>query len=302
MRPLLAVSGRRQLVKQWRAPRDPNVILLLVAALILLGLVLVGTIQLRSYLRGGIDNWPINLSVFALVLALVIGCLGAIFCLDRARRRAALTYTLDRNMITVFQPGSRYMIPLDQIVSVGPDERTDVASAVPEVNFGHGRPAQRLIVQTHQRRYRLVLLERDQFAHELQERRQLGIVQRQQEGRTRERPVLFAFVSSATVQRFVLATLLLNIAVWSLLTWRYPTLPDTVPIRFDPLGGTAGTRGRASTLVLPLVATAIGLLDTMLAALGYRRTRLGSELLLFGGLIIQIIALAAVWFIVSAAQ
>jgi len=73
-------------------------------------------------------------------------------------------------------------------------------------------------------------------------------------------------------------------------------------VRFDPLGGTAGTRAKTYTLLLPAIATGAWLGNLLLALVSYPRSRLVAELLLLGALIVQLVLLLAAWFIVTLAQ
>lgn len=287
-------------MKRWRAPRDARTLVGLLGALLLGGGAIVGAQRLAGILRGPLEDWPITLTTFGLVLAVLAGVLGGLWLLWYALRRASLRYEMDRNAIYVRRWGSNYTIPLHQITAVSnPDRAT---SATPTLRFGAGSLAQSLLITTRQRQYRLTLQQRDLFAHELHERRQLGIVQQLGEGWTWTRPTWHAFWGTATVRWLLAAILLLNLAAWSVLAWRYPLLPETIPVRFDPVGGTAGTRSRLYTLLLPGVATAMWLANLGLAALIYRRARLASELLLLGALLVQAAILIAIWFIITIAR
>lgn len=287
-------------MKRWRAPRDPRALLSWLGALLLGGVAAAGGWQLAQMMRGPLESWPITLTSFGLALGVVASVLGAVLLLRSGIRTASLVYELDRNAIYIRRRDGRYTIPLHQITVVA---SPDLASPVerPPLRFGHGRPAQTLLVSTQQAQYSLALRERDLFARELQERRQFGIVQAQSEGWIWARPARRAFWKAATVQRLIAGMILLNLLAWALLTWRYALLPETIPVRFDPVGGTAGTRSRLYTLLLPGAATAMWLVNLGLAMLLYRRARLASELILLGGLLVQATILVAIWFIITGA-
>lgn len=285
-------------MKRWRAPQDPKMFLGLLGVLIFGGGAAVAAQRLARELRGPLEDWPITLTSFGLALGIVVALIVALLLLWYALRLASLTYQLDRNGIYVRRWGSRYTIPLHQISTVTNPEDTSATDRA-TLRFGQGRPAQTLVITTNLAQYRLALRDRDRFARELQERQQLGIVQTHVEGWSWSRPTLRAFWKAATVRWLLAGIVLLNLAVWGLLTWRYPLLAETIPVRFDPVGGTAGTRPRLYTLLLPSVATAMWLGDLVLALLFYRRARLASELLLLGGLLVQAAILVAIWFIIT---
>ncbi len=287
-------------MKPWRAPHALQTLLYLVVAVLCAGLAVTGALPLLPFVRAPIDQWPVSLRLFGLTLATLVAGLAAIVALLQAIRAATLRYQLDRNAIVVVQRGSRELIPLDRIMSVAAfEEQRGQSSGKPLRRFGRGTARQRLVIETELARYQLAVRQREKFAHELNERRRLGVVQPQREGLIRMGQVWPAFLGSRTVRRLLLLILVLNLALWSLLTWRYPLLPETVPVRFDPIGGTAGARARTYTLLLSSAATGLALLNCGLAVTLIRRTRLGSELLLLGAVLIQGILLAAIAFIVT---
>lgn len=290
-------------MKLWRAPYSFQTALYLVAAMLLLVLAGAGVVQLLPFARVPIEEWPISLRLFALVCSILLAIAAAVLLVVHARRRASLRYQLDRNAVTVQQQGWRYTIPLDQIIAVQVNKQPESeASAKPVLRFGRGGAAQTLVLETPGNRYHLAIRRKDQFAHELQERRQLGVVQRQFEGLQRTENRWIAFTSSATARWLTLLILGLNLSLWGLLTWQYPNLPETIPIRFDPVGGTAGTRTRSYTLLFPTVGMIVGWINFGLAVFGSRRTRLAGELLLIGALLVQLVLLAVIWFVVMGPQ
>jgi hypothetical protein len=298
----ISIQGEA-LVKRWRAPRDYRTYLFLLGAGALLFASLFGILRVRDMLEGTTADSVISLELFSLVFATLVAALATLFLAWRAFRFASLHYKLDRNAIYIRQRGSLYIIPLDQIQRAVPREQWETPGRVPRPHsFGRGRIQQQIIIETAQRRYRLAIAERDTFLHELAERRRLGVVRVLREGLTLTRPGLSAFWSATSIKWLIVLTCSLNIALWGLLAWRYGGLPETVPVRFDPIGGTAGTRPRTYTLLLPAGASSIALVNTILAVMIFRRTRLGSELLLLGAMLTQVLLLVAVWFIVSVAE
>ncbi len=283
-------------MKRWRAPITTTIVLYVLGALILVGAAGGLLLQVAPFMTAPLESWPISLRFFGLVLGALCAIVGAAVCLWLAIRQRQQGYELDRNMITVLQPGSRYLIPLDQILSVS-NQRNQ--STKPVLHFGRGSSAQTLVVETHTYLYQLALHGRDRFTYELEERRRLGVVQPQREGRQQHGQPWSAFLDAPIPKIMIILIVIANIGLWCLLTWRYPLLPDTVPVRFDPVGGTAGTRPRTYTLLLPSVATLIGLSNMILAKVVYRRSRLGSELLLVGALLVQLVLSAAISFVIT---
>ena len=287
-------------MKRWRAPYDPLVAVFLIGVVIALSSAVFAAIRVAADLQGPFEEWPVTIRTFGWGLSMVADVIAAVVLVRVAIQRGSLSYELDRNGIYIKQLGSLYTIPLDQVMRVVPADQVGQLTK-PLISFGRGQSSQLLIVETYRYVYRLALAERNHFGREIQERRQLGVVQTHSEGQTRARQTLFNFFSAAATQRLLAATLLLNLALWALLMWRFPNLPSTVPVRFDPLGGTAGTRAKTYTLLLPAIATGAWLGNLVLAIANYQRSRLLSELLLLGALIVQIVLLLAVWFIITLA-
>lgn len=288
-------------MKRWRAPRDPLALFYFLGAVASLGLVVFALTRLMPVFRGPLEEWPITFSTFGWTLAAVIGVAADITLFWLGSQRSRLSYELDRNGIYIVQPGSHYTIPLDQVMNVSTADQLR-QSAKPLIVFGNAQPGQQITIETFGYAYRLAVAERDLFSRELQERRQLGPIQSPPEGLTHNRPTLFNFFAGTTTRRLLVIGLLLNLVLWAVLTWRFPSLPATVPVRFDPLGGTAGTRAKAYTLLLPAIATGAWLGNLLLALVSYPRSRLVAEMLLLGALIVQLVLLLAAWFIVTLAQ
>lgn len=287
-------------MKRWQAPRDPRVPGFVIIAMLLLIGVGVGVWQATRVLRQPIDTWPISLASFGIVLALLLGLAAAVALLLRAAYHASLEYQLDRNGLYVVHSGSRYTIPLDRMVTIERAEQIDRADRA-ALSFGRGALATSLVIVTQLRSYRLAAVERDALLQAIVERRRLGIIQPQREGVTYANQHLSDFYGRGSVQYLLAAAVALNLVLWAVLAWRYAVLPDTLPIRFDPLGGTAGTRARSFTLLLPLGSSGVVIGNTLLALLAARRSWLSADLLLFGAVLIQILVLVALGFIVTIA-
>ncbi len=290
-------------MKRWRAPHTLQTSLYLIMAVFFAGLTLAGVLYLVPFFRAPVDQWPVSLRLFGFALATLLGGIAAGLALRQAWRAATLSYQLDRNAIVVIQPDRRHIIPLDRILRVAAFEHSRAAAATkPLHRFGHGRMQHRVVIETDLSQYQLAVRQGEQFLRELNERRRLGVVQPQREGYVLTGELWPTFIGSPSVRWLLLLALLLNLALWALLTWRYPLLPETVPIRFDPIGGTAGARPRTYTLLLSAVASGLALLNFGLALLVDRRTRLGSELLLLGAVLVQMVLLVAVAFIATSGR
>lgn len=285
-------------MKRWHAPRTIDSFLSVLGAIGLIAAAGVGLLRLIREAQGPIDTWPITITWFSIVVGCLLALALAAALLWRALQAGSLGYSLDRNAITINQRGRRYIIPLDQIDMVRYAETSALPRDRAQVHFGRGQPNQTLYITTSSATYVLAVAQRERFTHELDQRLRLGASQTLHEGPIYRYQRLTTFARSVIVQRLTVLGVLINLLIWAVLAWRFTALPDTVPIRYDPLGGTAGTRSRGYTLLLPTVASAVWLANLIVAAMLYARSRLASELLLLGTVIAQIVSLVAVWFLV----
>jgi hypothetical protein len=286
--------------KRWRAPLDSGSVLGGLIALALLITAGWGFTRLAGALAGPAEDWPISFGLFALLAGSLAAIALGLVLLARLLRDATLHYTMDRDAIVVHRRGSRFTIPLDRIEYVTPVDRSETPLAFITRSFGRGTPAQTLLIETTGSRYTIAVAERERFLGELEQRRRMGVVRSLPEGVTHARPSAAAFWNDRAVRLLLTLLVALNLALWTLMTARYPELPDTVPVRFDPIGGTAGIRSRVYTMLLPLVGSIMALANTLLARLSFRRTPLGAELLLAGAVIVNVLLLIAAWFIAAA--
>jgi hypothetical protein len=89
-----------------------------------------------------------------------------------------------------------------------------------------------------------------------------------------------------------------NLLVLALLAARYPELSPTVQMRFNAAGEVAALRPRHQVLFLPLAAFGLGLLNTGLGLLLYRREQLGARLLQGASVLVQVLFGIAVFTII----
>jgi hypothetical protein len=91
----------------------------------------------------------------------------------------------------------------------------------------------------------------------------------------------------------VVAGLIVSALAFAWLVWHYPSLPAEVPLvfSFDPATAQAvvtAMRPLSTTWLLPLIGTAVLVLNTALAVAVHQRTRVGARLLVVGAILVQI--------------
>ncbi|MFQ6014678.1 MAG: DUF1648 domain-containing protein [Anaerolineae bacterium] len=93
--------------------------------------------------------------------------------------------------------------------------------------------------------------------------------------------------------------LVTNLALFGYLRWRYPTLPQTLPLHFDALGQPDYVSSRSEIFRLPTVGLLILVGNSILGLLLYARERLASHLLWGAALLVQFLFWAATFSILK---
>ncbi|HMO58477.1 MAG TPA: PH domain-containing protein [Roseiflexaceae bacterium] len=290
-------------------------------AIVLLILAVGGTmvvgLQLLQIIGLPPEEWPIDLGVFGVLVALLllVCCVGALGY--RVAAVLTLRYALDRNGLYIDWLGNRAVIPLDRISSV------DIGATVEYLPLGPGQaigyywgqarlaggrtlhlfstlpPERSLIVTTDEASYALAPLDLNGFVSDLEQRRNLGATKPLSTIIEPSRMFFYAFWNDQTVRALLLVALFLNLLALALIANQYPLLAGAIEMRFDATGETMELRPRHQVLFLPLAAFGLSLLNTLLGLALYHRERLAARLLQGASVIVQILFLIAVVSIIS---
>jgi hypothetical protein len=221
-----------------------------------------------------------------------------------------LRYAINRNGLAIRWGAIRQLIPLDQI------ERLVEGRQAPEpridgVNWpGHhvGRaPVERvgdtLFYSTHRSREELLYLvtpsqsyalsvpDRDRFARDLQEQRELGPHVPVRQSPERSMVAAQPFWSDPPAQLLALLAILACVIVIGYVFARYPGLPPTMPLSFPPMGGVTRVASKEQLLTLPVTALGILALNLGLAVLIHAWERAAGYLLLVAAIGLQAVFL-----------
>ncbi len=263
-------------------------------------------VQLADQLAGAPRDWPLTLRSFGLLVAVLIGLsLGAIL-FYRALSALLMRYQVDRNAVTVHWLGNRAVIPMDRIAAVtvgAPPMRLPWFGArLLGYNRGSGTTADGATVHlfapgplkeavavtlANGSIYVIAPAQRDSFVQEVEGRRGLGVVQGQAEGVVRTTRVSYPFWTDGLVRLMLMLGLLLNLALWGILSTRYSQIAALVSLRFDATGAAIGVVSREQLLALPLIGLLVWLANTAISLAVYRSSRVGALLLLIGSSVIQ---------------
>lgn len=210
-----------------------------------------------------------------------------------------LRYVISRNGLAIRWGAIRQLIPLDQI------ERLVEGHQVPEPRIdgvswpGHhvGRAAVRrvgdtLFYSTHRSRdellyvitpaqcYAVSVPDRERFARDIEEQRELGPHVPVRQSAERFAVAAQPFWSDGTAQLLALAAILACVVVFGYIFARYPGLPPTIPIPFPPMGGVTRIASKEQLLTLPVTALGVLVLNLGLAVLLHTWERAAGYLLL----------------------
>ena len=292
-------------MNRWRARRPLGVWLGLIVVLALWAGAVWATLYLADQLSGPPQNWPLTLSLFGLTLATLAGfALGGVL-LYRVLSALTLSYRIDRNAVTIHWLGNTAVVPMNRIaaVEIGVQARRlpnllarsfgyrrgvgETAAATPLFLFSTAPLDQSVILATDSSSYVISPANRDTFVQEVEDRRNLGIVQGQSEGVLRTSRLSYAFWTDNVVRLCLLLGLLFNLVLWGVLSARYTGLSETVALRFDATGTIVGNVPREQILVLPLIGLLAWLANAGLGVGVYRLSRVGAVLLLVGTIVVQ---------------
>jgi uncharacterized membrane protein len=91
----------------------------------------------------------------------------------------------------------------------------------------------------------------------------------------------------------------LSALLFAVLLFRYPSLPDRLPMHYDATGQVDRIAPRSEVFDLPVIGLIAWATNGVLGTLFYRRQRMLSYLAWSGTLIVQTLFLMALWDIVN---
>ena len=286
------IQGRR-LLKRWRPPFNLRVALWPIGALLAFGGSAGLAFLLVRLLSQNAAAPPAGLSLFALALGALVLLVLAIAFAARAIHLLTLRFTVERDAVVASWRGGRCVIPLSALAA---GEGED--ASLPEIRFGLGNRDQLVVLQTRRARYALAVAETDAFIADVAARIALGAVRPQPEGFQLEYARLRAFAADPIARWTFGLGAAITALLWALISWRYAGLAETIVVRFDPLGGPAGTRGRSYTLLLLGASTAAIAANGVFSAVLHERSAAASQLLLLAAVLLQMLIGVALLFII----
>ena len=227
-----------------------------------------------------------------------------------------LEYWVDRDGVTIIWGPMRQPVPMGQIERVvrgdsptatrrwwpwpGPYAAARWQSPLGQLlSYATRPPAEQLLLVTPMAVYGISPAEPELFLEVLQERHLLGPARTLPTEPIWPRMWRWRFWQDRVGQGLLLAGLLLNLALFGFLCYRFPALPERLPLHFNAAGQPDRIGPRQGLFLLPLIGLLAWGINGAWGGMIYRRQRPGAYLLWGGAVAVQIIAGLALWSLIG---
>jgi uncharacterized membrane protein len=294
---------------EWR-PRLRTGMLVGLGAIVLVLVVDAGLIW--RVVHGPLSGWTFVCALLALLSLPVIA-----FIVYRTYDLTQLRYEFDRNCLMIVSAATRHLVPLERVERLidGRNNQLQVRGrglTWPGCWIGRGEIEgigltffyatapirQQLIVVTPSLAYGISPPQADNFQEVFRTSRELGPSVEVEQKSVQSPFVHWAIWRDRVAQGVLLGGTLLLLALFGILCFRYPDLPNLLPMHFDVSGRVDRIAPRSEVFVLPIIGAIVWGSNGILGAISYRRERMVSYLLWSGALITQFLLLIALWNIV----
>jgi len=257
-------------------------------------------------------NRPIDIWTFAGGLAVVVTLSALAITVYRLIGLRRSGYAIDRNQLTIVWGPIRHIVPtrlIDHVIlgeEVSPRIRFRGgrwpgmwagSGDVPEIGltlFNATAPLhQQVFVVTDLAAYAISPIDRDGFVEAIKTRKAMGPTQDVLQATIRPAFFDWPLWSDRLVRRLALGTALLCAALFAFVCWRYPELPERVPLHFDTAGVADRFGGPPSAFILPVIGLLALAVNSLIAVPLYLRERVPATLLWSGALLVQVLVWVA---------
>jgi hypothetical protein len=268
--------------------------LLFIALVIGLDWLLVSAVLTRQ-----VPNEQINLLSFVCGLLVVLSLPVLGVAAYQTLNCATLRYRLDRNGVVIQRGGTRWTLPIADVLEVRPGAEAEGKivrrhglrwpgyehgegrlPGVGRVHFLATRPLrEQLLLLTSGQVFAISPREPDQFVKALDERRALGPNRVLHGGVERARWVTWPFWTDRVAWGLLGTALALNLLLFGCLSTLFPSLDLQLPLHFDTVGDVDRIGGRMELFALPIIGLIILGTNLALGLALYKRERAGAYLL-----------------------
>lgn len=276
---------------------------------IVLLILLMDAALVRRIVRGPPNGVSFVAGFYVLVSMAAIGTIAyRIYDLTRLR------YELDRNRLLIVRAGMRYVIPLESIERVVEAGRVGLGArmrglrwpgcylgtgSVDQIGLtlfnGVGMPREQLIVITPVLAYGITVPDLETFGQVFTACRKLGPSTHLRHESVRSPFLRWPIWQDRVAHALVTAGVVMAALLFAVLLFRYPGLPDRLPMHYDASGQVDRIAPRREVFDLPVIGLIAWVTNGVLGTLVYRRQRMLSYLVWSGTLIVQTLFLMALW-------
>jgi len=261
---------------------------------------------------GPINGWTFICALLALLSLPTIGLLGY-WLYDLSR----LGYEFDRNQLVIRTAGSQQIIPTASIERVIDGREAQLKTRMQSLTWpgyfiGQGQvedvgltlfyaaapPQKQAIVVTPSLAYGISVDDMESFAEVLATFQEIGPSIEVQQRSGQAPYVGWDIWHDRLAQGVLLGGTVVNLVLFGLVLFRYPVLPDAIPMHWDATGSVDRIALREEVFALPLFGLITLVANDGLGAAFYRRQRIASYLLWSGAALVQLLFLLALWQII----
>jgi len=279
---------------------------------IILAILLLDAGLVWRVIAGPINGWTFVCALLALLSLPAIGLLGyRLYDLSR------LGYEFDRNRLVIRTAGTQQIIPTASIERVIDGREAQLKTRMQSLTWpgyciGQGQvedvgltlfyavvpPQKQAIVVTPSLAYGISVDDMESFIGVLGACQEIGPSVEVQQRSGQAPYVGWDIWHDRLAQRVLLGGIVVNLVLFGLLLFRYPVLPDAIPMHWDATGSVDRIALREEVFALPVFGLiTLGANDGLGAAI-YRRQRIASYLLWSGAVLVQLLFLLALWQII----
>jgi hypothetical protein len=261
---------------------------------------------------------PPNGVTFVCVLLVLLSLPTVVAIGYRAYDFSELHYEFDRNQLLIHTAGTKQIIPTCSIERVIDGRQAALRVRMhnltwPGLVVGQGYvdgigltlfygvepPEKQAIVVTPTLSYGLSVPDMDGFLEVLTTCQELGPSVEVRQQSEQSAYTRWDIWRDRFAQGVLLGGLVLNLALFGLLLFRYPWLPNLLPLHYDVTGAVDRIAPRREVFALPVIGLITLAANGFLGVLLYRRERVASYMAWSGAAVVQLLFLFALWRIVT---
>lgn len=283
-------------------------------------LVLIDGLLLWRIVGGRINGWTFVAALIVLASLPAMVLLGYwLYGLMRLR------YEFDRNRLVIYTAAGAQVVPMSSVIRVIDGREASLGETGPgklEVSMknlvwpgywiGTGTirdlgmtlfyavtpPSEQAIVVTRSMAYGISVPDMETFVEVFRAALRMGPSVEVAQSSQRAPYLAWPIWGDRLLQSLVLGGVLINTLLFGILTFRYPSLPERLPLHFDAQGVVDRIATRQEVFDLPVISLIVLSVNGLLGMALYRRQRVAAYLAWGGGLVVQVFFFLALWNIV----